>query len=89
MKPKLLDIVRSMIKYSSSNELSEDDRNRIHHIEYAIQIMPDRKLESDSPDEYDLLIEQATQLEIDFENSHPHLSKLTHQLVKVLSDMGI
>lgn len=91
MKIPLLDKLAELrgLAQKKPDVLPESGLSNIEAFEENVRLLPDGELSNSHNDEYATLLDQATRLELEFEDTHPHFSSTMREIVRILTDMGI
>jgi len=89
MKAKLLDKISEVTESFFEIEVSDYDKRNLCSMKQHIAELPDNSTKPIDCTQYESLMDKANRLEIEFEHTHPRISKSMSEIVKILSDMGI
>jgi|GEM_PF-5766475 len=89
MKSKLQEKIGEVTDSLSEIKISEYDRNSLHSMQQHIAELPDDKTKPQDSSHYESLLHKAKKLQIEFEHTHPTISKSMAEIVKILGDIGI
>ena len=91
MKKPLLDKIDELRAFAEKKPdvLPDNGMRNIVALEERIRLMPVNDVPVTSGDQYQTLLDQATSLELEFENTHPHLSAIIREIIRLLTASGI
>jgi len=89
MKEQLLDKVAEIRNLIKNDDVSGSRMHSLDAFDNSLRLMPKDGFTESSDNELIMLLEQAKQLEQEFENTHPHFSATLREIVSMLSSMGI
>lgn len=89
MKHSLLEKTSELAQLIKKHSDSDAGVTKLDIFEENVRLLPDRDISTTDKEQFSSLLDQATSLELAFEDAHPHISETMREIIKILSDIGI